>query len=54
VRESHHVWLIRFYAAIIIVAGPLEALQGGALKLVVTLACAGILLQSFLMRRAAT
>jgi hypothetical protein len=50
--EARHLWLIRFYAAVIIVSVGLEALEGGALKLVVTLAGAGIILQSFLMRRA--
>lgn len=51
--ENRHLWLICFYAAVIILAGPLEALEGGALKLVVSAACAGIVLQSFLLRRKA-
>lgn len=51
--ETGHLWLIRFYAAVIVVAGPLEALEGGALKLVVSAACAGIVLQSVLLRRKA-
>ena len=52
-RENGHLWLMRFYAAVIVAAGPLEALEGGALKLVVSAACAGIVLQSFLLRRKA-
>jgi hypothetical protein len=48
------LWLIRFYAAIIIGAVAFEILEGGALKLVVTFACAGILLQSFLLKRVST
>ncbi len=50
-RDAHAIALCAYAAVIALVVGT-GALEGGALKLVVTIACAGVAIQAFLLRRA--
>ncbi len=45
------LWLIRFYALIIILVTLLNFLEGGAFKLVISIAAIAIVVQSFFLIR---
>lgn len=46
-----HLWLIRIYAAVIIVLVLTEPLEGAGFQLLTTIAAAGIVIQSFALNR---
>ncbi len=46
-----HLWLIRIYAAVIIVLVVAEPLEGAGFQLLTTIAAAGIVIQSFALNR---
>ena len=50
-KRSVHLWLIRVYAVVILLAMLTGALEGPGFTLVISLAAAGVPVQSFLLSR---
>jgi hypothetical protein len=53
-KRSVHLWLIRVYAIVILLAVLTGALEGPGFTLVLSIAAAGVLVQSFLLSKTET
>jgi hypothetical protein len=49
-NKKLNLWLIRIYAIIIIIVGLSNILEGAAFKIIISIASAAIIIQSFMIK----